>query len=112
MQYLEIVTPDADAVVATYARMLGVEFTQPDADLGGARVAVREDGSLIGVRMPLAAHESPIARSYLAVENIARAVEEARTAGATLAYGPQKQGARGTFAILIHGGVQHGLWQR
>ena len=32
--------------------------------------------------------------------------------GATLAYPPSPQGQRGTFAIVIQGGVEHGLWQR
>ena len=31
--------------------------------------------------------------------------------GAIVAYPPTRQGARGTFAIVLHAGVQHGLWQ-
>jgi len=108
MQYLEIVTPEVLEVVARYERALGVAFSAPDEDLGGARVAEYR-GGLIGVRAPLAAHEQPIVRSYLQVDDIERA---AKDAGAMIAYGPQKQGVRGTFAILISGGVQHGLWQR
>ena len=51
-------------------------------------------------------------RAYLAVDDIARAVNAAEEAGAVTAYPPTRQGQRGTFAIVIHGGVQHGLWQR
>ena len=72
----------------------------------------RADGSLVGIRKPLAAHEQPIVRTYLAVDDIQRAVDEAGKGGAMVAYGPTRQGQRGTFAILLHGGVQHGLWQR
>ena len=32
--------------------------------------------------------------------------------GAIVAYPPTRQGQRGTFAIVIQGDVQHGLWQR
>ena len=110
--YLEIVSPDVDALVALYQGMLGLTFGPPDADLGGARVATRAGGSLVGIRKPLAAHEQPIMRTYLVVEDIARAVEAAVASGAMLAYGPTRQGQRGTFAIVIHGAVQHGLWQR
>lgn len=112
MQYLEIVSPDVDALVSIYARTHGLEFSAADPDLGQARVATQADGSIVGIRAPLAAHEAPIVRTYIAVENIELAAKAATDAGAVIAYGPQKQGARGTFAILIAGGVQHGLWQR
>lgn len=110
--YLEIVSDDVESLTQLYERMHGLTFGAPDPDLGQARVATRADGSLVGLRKPLAAHEQPIVRTYLAVDDIHRAVEEAGKAGATVAYGPTRQGPRGTFAILIHGGVQHGLWQR
>ncbi|MBV9172201.1 MAG: hypothetical protein JOZ81_19180 [Chloroflexi bacterium] len=95
-----------------YERMHGLSFGPPDADLGQARVATRADGSLVGVRKPLAAHEQPIMRTYLAVQNIERAVKNAEDSGAIVAYPPTRQGDRGTFAIVIQGGVEHGLWQR
>ena len=110
--YLEIVSDDVDAQVALYERMLGLSFGSPDPDLGQARVATRPDGTLGGIRKPLAAHAQPIMRMYLAVDDIRQAVEKAESAGATVAYPPTRQGQRGTFAILIQGGVQHGLWQR
>ncbi|MGB6847095.1 MAG: hydroxylase, partial [Thermoanaerobaculia bacterium] len=34
VQYLEIVTPDVDAVCATYANLHGVSFSEPEAGLG------------------------------------------------------------------------------
>jgi predicted enzyme related to lactoylglutathione lyase len=111
-QYLELVTPDVDGVVGFYERTLGLSFGEPDGDLGQARVATQADGSLLGVRAPLAEHEEPIARVYVAVENIAAAVRDAEAAGAMVAYGPTPQGQWGTFAILFLGGVQHGLWER
>ena len=60
----------------------------------------------------LGSHEQPIIRTYLAVEDIQRAVKDAEESGALTAYPPTRQGQRGTFAIVIQGGVQHGLWQR
>jgi len=110
--YLEIVCHDVDATTALYQRMHGLSFGPPDPDLGQARVATSEDGSLVGIRKPLAAHEQPIVRTYLVVEDIARAVEAAAAGGAMVAYGPTPQGQRGTFAIVIQGDLQHGLWQR
>ena len=110
--YLEIVTEDVDAVCALYEQMLGVSFSAPDPDLGQARVATAKDGSLVGVRAPLAAHEQSIVRTYLAVDDIEKAVKEAEAQGAQVAYGPVRQGARGSFAILFKGGVQHGFWQK
>jgi hypothetical protein len=66
----------------------------------------------VGIRKPLAAHEQPIVRTYLEVDDIQRAVKEAEESGAIVAYPPTLQGRRGTFAIVIQGDVQHGLWQR
>jgi hypothetical protein len=50
-------------------------------------------------------------RTYVAVEDIQHAVKEAEEHGATIAYPPTRQGQRGTFAIVIQGDVEHGLWQ-
>lgn len=112
VHYLEIVTSDVDAVVALYERMHGLSFGAPDADLGQARVATRADGTLIGIRAPLAEHDTPITRAYVATDDIQKAATAAAEAGALVAYGPTEQGAHGSFAIVIQGGVQHGLWQR
>jgi predicted enzyme related to lactoylglutathione lyase len=112
IHYLEIVTAEADRVIDAYTRVFGLSFGKPDSDLGQARVATREDGTLIGVRKPLADHEAPIMRTYLAVDDIEKAVEKAKAAGAMIAYGPMQQGAAGTFAIAIQGEVQHGFWQK
>lgn len=112
VHYLEIVSNDADGLTALYQRVHGLSFGAPDPDLGQARVATGADGTLVGIRKPLAAHEHPIVRAYLAVEDIHQAVKKAEEQGATVAYPPTRQGARGTFAIVIEGGVEHGLWQR
>ena len=110
--YVEIVSEDAETLVGLYQGVDGLTFGAPDPDLGQARVATRADGTLIGIRKPLAAHEQPIVRTYLAVADIGQAVKKAEANGAVIAYGPAPQGARGTFAIVMQGGVQHGLWQR
>jgi predicted enzyme related to lactoylglutathione lyase len=112
VHYLEIVSNDVDILTGLYQRMYGLSFSSPDPDLGQARVATRADGTLVGIRKPLAAHEQPIVRTYLAVEDIQQAVKKAEENGATIAYPPTRQGERGTFAIVIQGDVQHGLWQR
>lgn len=112
VHYLEIVSNDVDTLTALYQRVHGLSFGLPDADLGQARVATRADGTLVGIRKPLAAHEQPIMRTYLAVEDTHQAVKNAEDSGAAIAYPPTRQGQRGTFAIVIQGDVQHGLWQR
>ncbi len=112
IHYLEIVSDDVDGLTELYQGVHGLSFGAPDPDLGHARVATRPDGSLIGIRKPLSAHERPIMRTYLAVDDIQRGVKIAEEHGATIAYPPTRQGQRGTFAIVIQGDVQHGLWQR
>lgn len=112
LQYLEIVTENLDATCELYESLWGVKFGEPDSDLGGARTIERADGTRVGVRAPLADHEAPIVRTYVAVDDITAATKAAESQGAMVAYGPQQQGAAGTFAIVILGGVQHGFWQR
>lgn len=111
IHYLEIVTEDVDGTCAMYEHMQGLSFGPKDADLGQARVATQADGSLIGIRAPLADHETPILRAYVKVDDIEAAVSKAAERGAVVAYPPTRQGERGVFAIVIEGGVQHGLWQ-
>jgi predicted enzyme related to lactoylglutathione lyase len=110
VHYLEIVSNDADTLTGLYERIHGLSFGPPDPDLGQARVAARADGTLVGIRKPLAAHEQPIVRTYLTVDDIEAAAKTAEAHGAIVAYPPTRQGQHGTFAILIQGGVQHGLW--
>ena len=111
LHYLEIVSNDVDTLTGLYRSLHGLSFGSPDPDLGQARVATRADGTLVGIRKPLAAHEQPIIRTYLRVDDIQQAVRKAEEGGATIAYPPTRQGQRGTFAIVIQGAVEHGLWQ-
>lgn len=112
VHYVEIVSSDVDPLVGLYQSTQGLSFGSPDPDLGQARVASLPDGTLLGIRKPLAAHEQPIVRTYFAVDDIQQAVKKAEAHGAMVAYPPTRQGQRGMFAILIQGGVQLGLWQR
>jgi hypothetical protein len=112
VHYVEIVSNDIDALTEVYQRIHGLSFDPPDPDLGQARVATQSDGTLVGIRKPLAAHEQPIVRTYFAVQDIREAVRQAEKSGATIAYPPTQQGNRGTFAIMIQGDLEHGLWQR
>jgi predicted enzyme related to lactoylglutathione lyase len=109
---LEIVCRDLAAQCAAWERVHGLSVRPPVADLGLARVAKAPDGSVIGVRAPLAEHEQPIMQTYLEVEDIASAVEAAEAAGGVFAYPPTRQGDTGTWAIYFLGDVQIGLWQR
>lgn len=112
VHYMEIVTSDVDGMIKLYSQAHGLKFGEADPDLGQARVATLEDGTLVGIRAPLAEHESPTMRTYLAVDDIAAAVKRAEEAGAMVAYPPTRQGKAGMFAIVIHDSVQHGFWQK
>jgi len=112
VHYLEIVCRDVNAQIAALERVHGLSFGPPVADLGQARVAEAANGSLVGVRAPLAEHELPIIRTYLEVDDIAKAVKEAEAAGGVVAYPPTRQGETGTWAIYFLGDIQFGLWQK
>ena len=112
IDYLEIVTPDVDAVCATYARLHGVTFSEPEAGLGNARTAALANGGVIGVRAPMHETEEPVVRPYLLVDDIEEAAAAAVEAGGEIAHPPLELPGHGTFAIFIQGGIHHGLWQR
>jgi len=109
--YLEIVTTEVDAVCAAYAAADGIQFGKPVAGLGNARTAALRGGRLVGVRAPMGEVEEPVVRPYWLVDDIEAAVAAAVESGGEIAHPPMDIPDYGTFAIYIHGGVQHGLWQ-
>lgn len=110
--YLEIVTPDVDAVCATYAAAYGARFGDADPALGQARTAPLAGGGLVGVRAPLRDSEAPVVRTYWLVPDIEAAVEAAVASGAQLALPPTELPGHGRCAIYLLGGVEHGIWER
>ena len=54
---------------------------------------------------------SPSPRPYWLVDDIQAAVDTATGAGGFIAMSPTKIPGKGTFAIFIQGGIDHGLWQ-
>ena len=111
IQYLEIVTPNVDSACALYSMMYGVTFGDPNQDLGGARTAELDGGGMLGVRAPLRDSETPVVRPYVLVDDINAAVSSAAEAGAEIAITPTEIAGHGQFAIVIHGGIESGLWQ-
>jgi uncharacterized protein len=111
VHYLEIVASDVDAVCAAYEAAQGIKFGSADPLLGGARTAILPDGSSIGVRGPLRDTEEPIVRPYWLVDDVEAALDAASQQGALVAHPPLELPGKGTFAIYIQGGVEHGLWK-
>lgn len=111
VQYLEIVTPDVEAVCAKLERIHNVRFSEPEVVFGNARTAALATGGKIGVRAPMRHSETPVVRPYLLVDDIEVAVKAAADHGAEIAHPPMEVPGHGTFAIYIQGGIQFGLWQ-
>ena len=112
VHYLEFVCDDVAAQCAALEASHALSFGPAVPELGNARVAEGTGGTRVGVRAPLADHEQPIIRPYLAVDDIALAISQAEAKGAVVAYPATQQGDTGTWAIYIVGGLQVGLWQR
>lgn len=111
IQYLEIVTPEMDALCRQYSKIYGVEFSKPNLSFGNARTARLESGGMIGIRKPMRDSETPVVRPYLLVENIKTAVAAAVETGGKVAMAPMAIPEHGMFAIVIHGGIECGFWQ-
>ncbi|MEL7499477.1 MAG: hydroxylase [Planctomycetota bacterium] len=110
IQYLEIVTDDADALCKHYAAH-GATFGEPDVNLGGARTAKLEGGGMIAIRGPLRDDEAPVIRPYLLVDDIKTAVDTAAAAGAEVALPSMELPGHGTCAVVIQSGIECGFWQ-
>ena len=111
IQYLEIVTPDVDAVCEKYSLIHNVKFGESEPMLGGARTAEFVNGGKIGVRAPLRSDEEPIVRQYILVDDIQASVELAQKSGAIVAVPPMELPGHGICAIVIHDGIESGFWQ-
>lgn len=111
VHYLEIVTPQVDAVCALYSQVHGLAFGEPVADLGGARTAELACGGRLGIRPPLRPSEPPVVRPYLRVDDIQASVAAAVKAGAKVAVPPMRLGSHGQCAIVLQGGIEAGFWQ-
>ena len=111
LHYLEIVSPDVDAICTTYEAVHRVQFGEADECLGGARTCHLPNGSFIGVRGPLRETEAPIIRPYWLVEDIEKAIASVKAQGAEIAVPPLEIPGKGKFAIYIQGSIDHGFWQ-
>ena len=111
VHYLEIVTPDVDAICAAYEAVHNVRFGEPNRLLGGARTCDLADGSIVGVRAPLRETEEPVVRPYWLVEDIEKAIIHVEAQGVEIAVPPLEIPGKGTFAIYINGAIDHGFWQ-
>ena len=111
IHYLEIVTPEVDAVCDTYSLLHDFKFGERDPILGGARTAKMANGGMLGIRAPLRDTEEPIVRHYILVEDIQATVDAAAQSGAEVAVPPMELAGHGICAIVIQDGIESGFWQ-
>ena len=111
IQYLEIVTPEVEAMCRQYSAIYDITFSEPNASFGGARTAKLDGDGMLGIRGPLRDTETPVVRPYVLVDDIKAAVKSASEAGAEIAMPPMEIPEHGMFAIVIHGGIECGFWQ-
>ncbi|MEM7476212.1 MAG: hydroxylase [Planctomycetota bacterium] len=111
IEYLEIVTPEADALCEVYTKLHGVKFSEPNPSFGGARTCDFEGGGMIGIRGPMRPTEEPVIRPYVLTEDIDAAIKAAAEGGGEVAMPPTEIPGQGKFAIYILGGIECGLWQ-
>lgn len=111
IHYLEVVTKNVEQVCESYAKSLGVTFSDSVAELGGARTASIANGGTLGVRPPMHDAEESATRPYYLVADIEASVELAKNNGAEVALPPMEILGRGRCAILMYGPIQSGLWQ-
>lgn len=111
VHYLEIVTPEVDAIRELYENTCGWRFQPLAPELGNAAVAELPGGSLCGIRAPLQPQEKPVVRIYVRVADLKATVQRAEQSGAEIMLPFMEIPGRGSIAIYQLGGVEHGIWQ-
>lgn len=111
IHYIEIVTPEVDAICEKYSVLYNVEFKEKDPMLGGARTTTLENGGTMGIRAPMHDQEKSVTRNYVLVKDIEASVEKAKEVGALIAVPPMEIPGHGKCAIIIHDGQESGFWQ-
>ncbi|GEA12936.1 hydroxylase [Alteromonas sp. KUL49] len=111
IHYLEIVTPEAEQVCASYSDALMCEFSAPEPALGNARIAKLNSGGMLGIRLPMHDAEDPVSRPYYLVEDIEKAVTVASQSGAEVIVPPMDIPGFGKCSIVTYGNIQSGFWQ-
>ena len=111
IEFLEIVTPEMDATIATLEKVHGVSFGDPVPEFGNARTAPLAGGGRISVRAPMRPDEAPVVRPYILSDKIAAAAEVAEKSGGEIAIPPLEIEGQFTFAIYLQGGNEFGLVQ-
>lgn len=112
IEYLEIVTPDVDALVKIYSAIHGVTFSDPIMNLGNARTTQLQDGGVLSIRGPMREDEGPVVRPYTQVDDVEAAIATAKEAGAQIAIEKMEIPGYGTIAMFIQGGIECGLWKK
>jgi uncharacterized protein len=109
--YLEIVTPDVQAMCELYSQSHGWQFQPAVTELGNASIAHIPGGSICGIRAPMHEAEKAVVRTYLRVDNIETSVKLVSQQGAKVLLERMEIPGRGIIAIYEFGGVEQGLWQ-
>jgi len=104
----EPVAPEPDVSAPAAAQPVSVLAAAGAKAL--AKPPVRKLAKDLGVDLATITGTGP--QGSITRDDIHQAAKQAEAHGAIVAYPPTRQGQHGTFAIVIQGDVQHGLWQR
>lgn len=111
VHYLEIVTSDIKSMCDLYTNSFGWEFQPEILELGNARVAELEGGSLCGICAPMHPTEKPTMRMYLRVSDVEYSVKEVIKQGAEILLDRMEIPGYDIIAIYKIGGIEKGLWE-
>ena len=100
IQYLEIVTPEAEATCQALEKVHKVGFSEPIAGFGNARTASLAGGGRIGVRAPMHESEEPVVRPYVLVSDIDAALAAAGRLAQRLRWAPRTSPGRASLQSI------------
>jgi len=110
--WVDLMTADTAGARDFYGRLLGWEAEEPNPDFGGYFNFTKDGARVAGCMAAMEEGLPDVWSVYLATDDIARTVADARAQGGQVFVEPMAVGDLGTMAVLLDAaGATIGVWQ-
>lgn len=110
--WADLGSPNPDESASFYGELLGLEATDPDEQMGGYRMFMKEDRQVAGFMALQDDSQPPSWTTYINVEDADSTAETVKEAGGDVVFDPMDVGDLGRMAIFADStGAVFGVWQ-
>lgn len=110
--WADLGSPNPDESASFYGELLGLEATDPDEEMGGYRMFMKEGRQVAGFMALQDESQPPSWTTYVNVEDTDATAEKVKEAGGDVVFDPMDVGDLGRMAIFADStGAVFGVWQ-